>query len=69
MPASVRPRVHMPGPFCRTTRVDGPCPCPALHLQDINGSKVLWGAVKYEDLLGPNGWCGADVPKFQCPCR
>ncbi len=37
--------------------------------QDADGKPVKWGAVTYADLLGPNGWCNSDVPKFQCPCR
>ncbi|PNH01148.1 putative glucuronoxylan glucuronosyltransferase F8H, partial [Tetrabaena socialis] len=36
---------------------------------DKEGHKVMWGAVKYEDLYGDNGWCNADVPNFMCPCR
>ncbi|PNH08225.1 hypothetical protein TSOC_005205 [Tetrabaena socialis] len=36
---------------------------------DKEGNKVMWGAVKYEDLYGDNGWCNADVPNFMCPCR
>ncbi|GFR49991.1 hypothetical protein Agub_g12137 [Astrephomene gubernaculifera] len=36
---------------------------------DKDGTPVKWGAVKYEDLFGPGGWCNADVPKFLCPCR
>ncbi|KXZ50759.1 hypothetical protein GPECTOR_15g444 [Gonium pectorale] len=36
---------------------------------DEHGTKVMWGAVKYEDLFGPQGWCNADIPSFHCPCR
>ncbi|GIL48810.1 hypothetical protein Vafri_5227 [Volvox africanus] len=36
---------------------------------DESGNKVMWGAVKYEDLFGREGWCNADVPSFMCPCR
>ena len=30
---------------------------------------MSWGAVRYEDLYGPNGWCNGEVPSFHCPCR
>ncbi|KAG2424765.1 hypothetical protein HXX76_014189 [Chlamydomonas incerta] len=36
---------------------------------DKEGAKVSWGAVRYEDLYGPNGWCNGEVPSFHCPCR
>ncbi|KAG2488200.1 hypothetical protein HYH03_013194 [Edaphochlamys debaryana] len=36
---------------------------------DKEGKKVKWGAVPYENLYGPNGWCNAEVPVFMCPCR
>ena len=38
--------------------------------QDKDNQTVKWGAIKYEDLFGENGWCNADDGgRFQCPCR
>jgi hypothetical protein len=36
---------------------------------DEQGNEIKWGAVKYPDLFGPNGWCNADISGFRCPCR
>ena len=36
---------------------------------DEKGNEIKWGAVKYPDLFGPNGWCNADISGFRCPCR
>jgi hypothetical protein len=32
---------------------------------DKDGNPVHWGAVDYKDLFGPEGWCNADMSKFQ----
>lgn len=36
---------------------------------DANNNTIKWGAIKYPDLFGPDGWCNADISNFRCPCR
>jgi hypothetical protein len=36
-------------------------------LSDSSGNPIPhwgWGSVPYEDILGPQGWCNADKPKW-----
>ncbi len=57
------------GPLPLTPRLllnrDYPLPQGCNPKNDKDGNPVHWGAVDYKDLFGPEGWCNADMSKFQ----
>ena len=45
-----------------------PCACCVQPNKDEAGNEIHYGENDPADLWGPEGWCTAEKPKFNCPC-